>query len=220
MRHRGRRGGFASVNFDLHDPNNDGKLHADELQAALNNGLFDASGSVDAKLFAFAHIKASLDYSIGVSKWRKHIHLEATIVDQDKTFVDTTLLSFGEQNPPAETFVAPPYVAPPVTVPPPGQWYIPGPGLTAIQSLPTTPFSVSPDGVMTLQTSYGDANHPNDIAVKYVPGQKSYVITWRNSPARPRHKAPGPIPISAGLSSALRPSAARVTTASLSIPRS
>ena len=175
---------FATVDFDVHDPNNDGKLYLNEMLDDLQSGpegLFDVSGSLDAKLFAFADISASLNATIlGV-----HIHKSATIVNQNKTFVDVTLLTFGQQDHPSSPVVEPPYVAPPVVVPPPGQWY----SVDGVATLagPTQP-AVIANGVMTLQTATYTPNPSDsgdDFEVGYDSVNNRYVVTWNKSNGNP-----------------------------------
>src|SRR5204862_5017812 len=48
---------FATIDFHLHDPNNDGKVSLHELAADLKKGtIFDASGSLKAFLDAYVQI--------------------------------------------------------------------------------------------------------------------------------------------------------------------
>ncbi len=76
----------ATVNFNLNDPNNDGKVRANELLELLKKGpecVFDIQGEVVAKLFA----KLKMTISAGFTS--------RTIADIYREFVDVTLLEFA-----------------------------------------------------------------------------------------------------------------------------
>ena len=59
---------FATANFNLNDPNQDGKVHFDELKAAFQAAVdhsdplyvFDVDGNIRLELFAFVHIEGSI----------------------------------------------------------------------------------------------------------------------------------------------------------------
>ncbi|MFM8494393.1 MAG: calcium-binding protein, partial [Planctomycetia bacterium] len=88
---------YATVGFDLVDPNGDGKASFTELAAGAAQGLggiFDVSGEVSAKLTAKAVIKASFRSFTGKKVSR-------SIINQNRTLVDVTLLDFNRPATPA-----------------------------------------------------------------------------------------------------------------------
>src|SRR5205807_5495313 len=54
---------FATIDMNLHDPNNDGRLRIDEILADLKRGplcLFDMTGKIDGVLSAFVKVGFSI----------------------------------------------------------------------------------------------------------------------------------------------------------------
>ena len=76
---------FANLDFDLHDPNADGRVRIAELIANAQNGplaVFDVSGSLTAELFAFLDVNVPF-LSIH-EKW--DITEPVTLLDYNETF--------------------------------------------------------------------------------------------------------------------------------------
>jgi Ca2+-binding RTX toxin-like protein len=88
----GVEGGIeANIGASWNDPNNDGKFHLDELEADAANGIqciFDLSGALTAFLRAYLKIEIPLGFT------------SITIVDEDFTLVDVTLIDFNVSCPP------------------------------------------------------------------------------------------------------------------------
>src|SRR5262249_17871448 len=77
---------FATINFDLHDPNHDGKLRGGELLDDFWVGmecLFDIEGEMTAKLFAY--LKIGLDTPLGF----------ITIFSTEITIADVVIFRFS-----------------------------------------------------------------------------------------------------------------------------
>jgi len=83
----GAAGGiFAEIGLNLNDPNNDGRVHLNELRDNLNRGVewvFDLQGSLEAYLRAF--IKIEIGFSF----------FKFTLVDIEKELFRITLLEFS-----------------------------------------------------------------------------------------------------------------------------
>ena len=83
---------FATANFNLNDPNQDGKVHFDELKAAFQAAIdhsdplyvFDVDGNIRVELFAFAKIEGSI--KIGGKKKTK------TIIDKHVDIIPPIIL--------------------------------------------------------------------------------------------------------------------------------
>ncbi|MCA9049307.1 MAG: hypothetical protein KDA89_11300, partial [Planctomycetaceae bacterium] len=83
-------GVFAEVDFDLNDPDGDGKVYFDELKRNFDLGfdaIFDIDARVWAELFYFIEIGAELRISTWVGSYTK----SWTIIDKQETIVDVTL---------------------------------------------------------------------------------------------------------------------------------
>jgi Ca2+-binding RTX toxin-like protein len=98
----GAEGGItATVNFDLNDPDNDGRLRANELLRNARRGpecLFDVNGDLSAFLALFAKVEGS----IGAGPFKATV----TLLDERIELARIELLSFNQSCPPLEEFEA------------------------------------------------------------------------------------------------------------------
>ncbi len=80
---------FANIRFVPRDPNNDGKVRGDEIAANLRNGLlglFDVSGDLSGRLFAYVKIQVKI--RIGPFK------VKLTLVNKEFTIAEKQLYEF------------------------------------------------------------------------------------------------------------------------------
>ncbi len=150
---------FATVNFNLNNPDNDpeGKVYFDELSRNLRRGAkcgFDIDGELAAKLFVFAEIEASYT----VKLLTKEVTKSVTIVDEHKDLVDFTLFTLQHSCPPLPD--DPPPAPEPASAPEP---------------------AVLSNGVLTLMTT----EQADDFLVTYDAGTGEIVVT-QQLPGGPR----------------------------------
>ncbi len=93
---------FANVDFDLHDPDHDGKVHINEFDLGC---LFEMDGELTAALAAVIQIEAEIDVGL--------FSIELTIIDERFELFSVTLLEFHTscEEPAEQEVVQPPDLA-------------------------------------------------------------------------------------------------------------